>query len=193
MTWQRFLLVLAVLAAAGCSRSPGQRAESLARSLGGRAVFDEERLFRLELQRSRVRDTDLPEFVTWVPDLEEIDLTSTKITDEGIATIARLTSLRKVAISATKISAAALDHLAGLPNLTDLYLVSIPITDDAIPALSKLNRLRKLSVSATQLTAEGVEELRQSMPGVLIVAEALPARPRSGAPKTNGVGSRAGS
>jgi hypothetical protein len=60
MTWRHWLIFIALAAAGmGCSRTPVQRAESLARSLGGRAVFDGGRLFRLELPRSRVRDGDL--------------------------------------------------------------------------------------------------------------------------------------
>jgi hypothetical protein len=190
MTWRHWLIFIALAAAGmGCSRTPVQRAESLARSLGGRAVFDGGRLFRLELPRSRVRDGDLVDLVAWVPELEEIDLSSTRVTDEGIATVARWSRLRKMAVSATKISPAALDHLTALSQLTDLYLVSTPIDDAAIPALSKLSRLRKLSVSATQLTPEGVEQLRKSLPGVVVMAEAIAGQSRPRGTKSDRDGS----
>lgn len=175
--------------ASGCSRSPVQRAESLARSLGGRALFEGERLFRLELQRSRLRDGDLPNFVAWVPDLEEIDISATKVTDEGIKVLATMPRLRKVSMSALKITTAAVEHLATMPELTDLYLVATPLTDDAVTALAKLTHLRRLSVSGSKLTDEGVERLRQALPGTVIAAESMASGPRSGTTKLSQGGS----
>lgn len=199
MTGQRGLgngLILAVSVglalagvAGGCSRSPVQRAESLARSLGGRALFDGERLFRLELQRSRVRDSDLPKFLAWVPHLEEIDVSATKVTDEGIRAIAAMPRLRKVSVSGVKISKAAVEHLAALQELTDLYLVATPLSDDAIEALAKLTSLRRLSVSGSKLSEEGVERLRQSLPGTAITAESLVSRSPAGTARPSREGS----
>lgn len=167
-----------VLAVPACSRSPIQSAESLTRSLGGRVFFDKGRLYRIELQRGRVRDDDLARFVEWVPDLEEIDLTGTKVTDAGIEVIAGLTKLRKLQLSATKITSAAIVHLVRLPALTDIYLINTAIDDTAIEGLARMTGLRKLSVSGTKLTADGLERLRQALPTTTIIAVQVDPRGR---------------
>lgn len=174
----RGLAVLPLLPVPACSRSPIQNAESLARSLGGRVFFDKGRLYRVELQRGRVRDGDLAQFAAWLPELEEIDLTGTKVTDAGIEAIAGLTKLRKLQLSGTKITSAAIAHLTRLTALTDVYLINTAIDDTAIEGLARLTGLRKLSVSGTKLTADGLERLRQALPMTTIIAEMVDPRGR---------------
>lgn len=187
MAWVRWLVIVTVAVTIGCSRPPEKRAESLARSLGGRAVFDDDRLFRFEMQRSRIRDDDLGQLVGWVPEVEEIECTQTRITDQGVARLTGLGKLRKLTLSSTKITNAALGHLAGCPKLTDLYLVQTAIDDQAIDVLATMTNLRKLGLSGTDLSPAGVERLRESLPGATIFAEAIGTRSKSaGVKRTDG-------
>lgn len=183
MAWMRWFVVVIVVVTVGCSRSPDKRAESLARSLGGRAVFRDDRLFRFELQRSRVGDEDLGQLVELVPDIEEIECSQTRLTDDGVARLADLPNLRKLTLTNTKITNSALGHLSRCPKLADLNLVQTAIDDAALDLLATMTTLRKLGLSGTEVSIEGVERLRQALPGVTIFAEALGSRSKSGSAK----------
>ena len=190
MAGLRWLLIAALVAApAGCSRAPDKRAESLARSLGGRVQYDNGRLFRLELQRSRMLDSDLARFVEWVPDIEEIDCSQTRITDDGVAMLASFPKLRKIALSGTKISPAAVVHLGRCQALRDLYLLQTPLDDEAVDELAGLTALRKIGLSGTALSEEGVERLRQALPQTMVGADGLATKPRPAGAKRGTGGS----
>ena len=71
------------------------------------------------------------------PTLEELDLSTTKITDAGAASLLAIPSLRYLDVSYTALSAKGLGKLVELPNLKELTVLETNTTDDEILELSK--------------------------------------------------------
>jgi hypothetical protein len=89
------------------------------------------------------RDGDLEEMagtLSGFPDLRELDLTDSKVTDRGIANLPRL------------------------PKLKLLILEGTRITDDVIPYLQRFPSLTKISVIGTKVTRSGLREIHRRCP-----------------------------
>ncbi len=72
-----------------------------------------------------------------VPNLTDLDLSDTRITDKGLDNLYRLTALEKLDLSGTPITDAGLDRLKGLTKLRELYLARTKVTDAGVEALHK--------------------------------------------------------
>ena len=81
-----------------------------------------------------------------------------------LRSLRRLTELRLLTLSGTRITDAALVHLGTLRNLRHLSLNGLPLTDRGLWYLSTLKNLRKLLVYKTQVTESGALQLRQRSP-----------------------------
>jgi Leucine-rich repeat (LRR) protein len=117
----------------------------------------------------------------------------TRISDLGIAKLARLTRLRYLNVSGSVISGAALKTLAAFPNLERLSLWNVEgLNDSAAPgfeslksvtsldlsntgignqtlaALAKLPNLQRLYISDTAVTADGVAAFKQQRPSTVV-------------------------
>ncbi len=126
-------------------------------------------------------DADL-EHLKKLKGLEAVSLQGT-ITDEGLATLAKLNQLKYVFIAGADISDRGIDKLAGVKSLEHLTLngmkitghafkrfgglprlkalkLSLPFTDEALNGLDALTQLEKLDLSYTKVTDEGLRSLK---------------------------------
>ena len=100
------------------------------------------KLRRVELAGTDVSDlTQIPA----LPGLDTLGLSGTKVTDESLAALKKITGLVSLDIGETAVTDAGLAHLEGLKKLQWLY------------------------VSKTKVTAAGVEKLGEALPGCKIV------------------------
>ena len=90
--------------------------------------------------------------------LETIWLTGSTLTNEHLADLAALGSLRNLTIKNTKVDGQGLKHLAGHANLTRLHL-PMGMDDEAIFALPPLPSLVELDISYSKVTARASEPL----------------------------------
>lgn len=64
--------------------------------------------------------------------LEELDLSNTGVTDDGLSALAGLTSLRKVSLTGCAVDGSGLAHVQGLPALKELDLTGTQVRNLAV-------------------------------------------------------------
>ena len=90
-----------------------------------------------------------------------IDLSSTWTTDADMARLGRLTSLRKLDLSHTKITDIGLEHLRGLPQVVDLSLhFAEYISDGGVAHIKGWTRLERLTLRGTKVTSRVFDHLK---------------------------------
>jgi len=90
----------------------------------------------------------------------EIDLTSTWVTDDDLAKIAKLEQVRKLTFSYTKITDLGLEHLRPLRHVTYLNCYYCEyITDGGIAFLKRWEDLEYLNVRGSEVTSRVFEHL----------------------------------
>ncbi|MEX2119465.1 MAG: hypothetical protein WD847_07710 [Pirellulales bacterium] len=74
----------------------------------------------------------------------------------------------KVSLSSTQITDAGLAQLAGMPSLTTLDLNHTRVTDAGLEHLAGLKNLQSLRLDGTQVTIDGCDKLRRALPNCRI-------------------------
>ena len=91
--------------------------------------------------------------------LRQLVLLRATVTDARAASIAKIRTLRVLALSYTPITDGALAHLSSLPQLTTLELVNTRVTDDGVKALGHLKTLTDLDLTDTAIGDGALEAL----------------------------------
>ncbi len=91
-------------------------------------------LVQLELGRTVVTDAALNHLAD-LPNLVRLDLHQTGITDTAMASLGHLEHLEYLNLYATKVTDEGLQHVAGLESLQSLYLWQSEVTADGVAAL----------------------------------------------------------
>ena len=122
-----------------------------------------------------------------------LDLSSTCITDAGLATVAEFRNLTRLHLNLTRVSDEGLKRLAGLQHLEYLNLYGTGVTDAGLDVLAGLPKLRTLYVWQTAVSESGLERLRSARPRLeadagLALSSRLP--PGAGVTRACGAGPR---
>ncbi len=91
--------------------------------------------------------------------LEELDLSLSSITDEGMEHLKRLTRLKVLELFHTAITDAGMVKIEGLTNLEFLDLSVTAVSDSGLTHLRRLSRLRELKLGFTKITDAGLAHL----------------------------------
>lgn len=83
----------------------------------------------------------------------------TTVSDEGLAALAPLKSLKVIALDDLWIGKPGLEHLTALESLEEIYLSATIVDDDAVSVLTKFPRLRKLRLARTNITDAALASL----------------------------------
>lgn len=108
-----------------------------------------------------------PEFQKLTPVLKQlvaVDLTSTKVTDRGVATLSGAENLRMVRLGETGVTDAALDTLGKLKSLESVSLYGTSVTDAGVNKLAGLSNLKHLYLAGTKVTPNALTELKKKLP-----------------------------
>jgi hypothetical protein len=137
-----------------------------ARGAGGRVQI-------LRTVRPLVTDTGLVALAGMNTNLRELRLTTcVKVTDAGARAIASLGQLTHLVLSSSKITDAGVAALAAMPNLVELDIGSCTkVTDASVPALKSMATLKMLRVTSTKITPQGIGELGASLRGCNLVTK----------------------
>jgi len=114
----------------------------------------------LRLDKTETTDADLEKIATEYPNLVELTLSETNITDTGLAPLVKLTKLRKVRISKTAITDEAAKVLAQIPSLEDIDVSQTDFGDNGLKALQPLEKLKRLNLYTTEITDKGLAVLK---------------------------------
>jgi hypothetical protein len=85
----------------------------------------------------KTTDAQLAEKLKEIPEVGNLNLSRTKVTDAGLVYLKGLEKLKKLRLNFTRITDAGLVHLAGLSNLKQLGLQRTRVTDAGIKKLQK--------------------------------------------------------
>lgn len=100
--------------------------------------------------------------------LKKLNLSNTGVTDDGMPHLGQLTNLEQLVLTGTGISDAGLEHLANLRRLRYLDLSSTRVTDAGLPGLEVLPNLHTLDIHSTAVTDAGLEHVKQ-MKGLAVL------------------------
>lgn len=93
-----------------------------------------------------------------VPELDYLNLDRSSVTDAGMEFVGRVTHLRALTLSGTRISDDGLHRLTGLSDLEFLSL-NERITDDGLWHVGQMRELRTLWIGWTEITDEGISHV----------------------------------
>lgn len=117
------------------------------------------KLRKLRIARTQVGDAGL-DTLSSCSSLEDIDLSDdSRISNGGLAHVAKLTLLRKLNLWRVPISDDGVLLLAPLTQLEWLNLDQTALTDNGLPALKTMYALTFLHLGSTQITATGAPSL----------------------------------
>jgi hypothetical protein len=106
--------------------------------LGGqvkRATWVKDRVvWIVDLQGTQTGDADLAGLGP-MADVDDLDLSFTRVTDKGVRALAGNTALRRVSLTGTKVSDAAIEDLRQIPNLQHINLAATAVTARGIAQL----------------------------------------------------------
>ena len=97
-----------------------------------------------------------------------LNLEGTQITDAGLIHLERLTKIKTLALSGNRITDAGLLNLTGLAELGSLDLRDTQVTDSGLRHLERIPNLSYLDLRGTQVTGGAVKELQEVLPGLTI-------------------------
>ncbi len=108
-------------------------------------------------ERTDARFQELTALPEGLEQIDELDLSTSPITDAGISGIAKLTELKVVNLSRTGLSNSAITHLAGLIHLESLTLEDMSRIDgEALNTIKEIKTVRELRMSNTVIGDEAI-------------------------------------
>ena len=93
-----------------------------------------------------------------------LNVARTKVTDAGLAPVAKLSNLTRIHLENTGITDAGLKHLSGLSHLTYVNLYGTTVTDAGLKNLEGLKNLKSLYLWQTKVTQAGADALKKALP-----------------------------
>ena len=88
-------------------------------------------------------------------EVTEINADGSAVTSAAFASISKLTNLRQLRLSSTRVNSEACLKIAELPALEVLVLSSTVVDDTGVAALSRLSNLKSLELTGCHLTRNG--------------------------------------
>lgn len=122
----------------------------------------------LELRSLPLSDAGLKSLLAKVT-LVGLDVSGSEISDRGFQVLASArVSLRLLDLSFTRIGDEGLKSVASQSELRHLALIDCRVTDGGIEPLSRLARLREIYLAKTAVSASAAEQLRRRLPACRI-------------------------
>lgn len=122
----------------------------------------------LELSENPIGDEGLA-FLTNLPQLSQLFLDVTAITDAAGPKLARMATLEELDLASTRFGDEGLQHLVDLPNLQVLWLAGSRVTDASIDNLLAMPGLQLLDVRQTEVTDAAVTRLKNAKPDLRVL------------------------
>jgi Leucine Rich repeat len=117
-------------------------------------------LEQLDLSETRISDIALSNLRS-LTSLESLGLSDTQITSTGLESLSKLTRLEQLFLGRTSITDAGIPHLRGMSGLKILSLTETRVTDKCLVHLGRLPSLQDLDLTGTQVTGTGFDHLKR--------------------------------
>lgn len=160
----RLLALAACLAgspSASAQNAERDKAVAEIKKCGGKVDLDADKsVVRVDYSQSIITDDGLA-VLKALPTLRVLQLNGTQISDRGLEQIKVLTALEVLDLNSTGVTDKGLAHLKGLKQLRTLELGDCgEVTNDGVAHLKELAGLEKLFLSGTQINDSGLVHLR---------------------------------
>ncbi len=133
---------------------------------GLRSLPSQNKLEWLDLAGLRIERTSLS-FLDSATSLRQVSFDQcSNIGDDTVQLLAKNPQLDELDLSGTAVTDQGLKHLAGHQALATLWLDGTKISDASVPVLATMTSLRTLSCNRTMLSEKGLENLRKKLPGL---------------------------
>src|SRR5262245_52503839 len=103
---------------------------------------------------------DLLSVLPALPELREVCLNRSPISDAGLVHLRQVEGLEELYLWATPISDAGLAHLEAVTGLRRLELRRCAVNDAGLAHVAKIPNLERLNLEGTRITDAGLEHLR---------------------------------
>jgi hypothetical protein len=152
-------------------------ASAIERAIGGFAqatpVLPDSPLLRVAFRsfETKVGDRELAGLGAIAPNVTQLNLARTKVTDAGLAILRKMPRLTRLELQGTAVTDRGIAQLTHSPELRTVNLYGTAITDAALESLASLEKLESLYVWQTAVTPRGLAAFRQKSPAVRVIAE----------------------
>ena len=99
-----------------------------------------------------------------MPKLKHLNFAGTRVSDTGLASLAKLRALGNLGLARTQITDKGLAVLRELPALEYLHLDETQITDAGLDSLANCGKLSNLYVRRTEVRRQGLLKLHKALP-----------------------------
>ena len=152
MMHRRLIIFVVLLAACNSKPQPPSESNAVDVSAGQRQI---------KRDNTDTDDAELERICRENPELVELTLSATKITDVGLTHLMLLPKLRKIRLSNTAITDAGMHVLATCERLEDVDISQTKIGDFGVWELRALPRLKSLNLYLTFVTDSGLNSFRK--------------------------------
>jgi len=111
----------------------------------------------LRLDNTETGDAELEKICRTYPELAELTLGGTKVTDASLVYLVQLTKLKKIRLSQTAITDDGMNALAKCKTLEDIDVSQTKISSPGVRELAVLPRLKSLNLYLTFVTNSGLD------------------------------------
>ena len=118
---------------------------------------------------AKIDDDGLLLIITKWPEMQNMNVGATQITDAGLKHLRNVQSLRSLYVSLTDITDEGTKELAALQGVATLSLRGTRVTDQTVRHLKAMTNLTKVDLADTQVTAAGVAELQAALPNCKMI------------------------
>jgi hypothetical protein len=122
------------------------------------------RLEHLGFQGTWLTDDESSIELPLLPHLQSLHVEQSQFDDESMKGVERMSKLRRVKLSGTKVSDEGLRHLVNLTHLRRLTIREPDVSDASLPILKGFSRLKQLDIQGTRITPQGIAELKLALP-----------------------------
>lgn len=119
----------------------------------------------------KITDKEIEQTLHLAPNIVELDLSRTKLTNEGLKHVGKLGRLTHLNLSRTGIDDSGIKALSDLKSLEWLNLYGTKITDASIPIIAKYRDLKAVYLWSTSVTNEAASSLKKSLPDAKVVLD----------------------
>jgi len=113
--------------------------------------------------RKSFTEADLDILSEIAGDISELDLSSTMITDVGVAKLKGFTNLKNLKLNETKVTDEALNAVAAMPSLEKLNLYGTMVSDSGLQKLYNHPALQKVYLWNSKATEAGAKALQAAL------------------------------
>jgi internalin A len=118
----------------------------------------------LWLGSTTLSDRSMLDLVKRLPMLEQLNIRAGVVGDELLQGLAGRDRLTFLSLNETRVTNDGLAHLAKLPSLRELYLGDTQITDDGLRHLYPLKNLKQVLIDNIRVSDEAFQQLKQALP-----------------------------